>query len=228
MKNNKVRIQKILSNQQRLSRRKAEQAIRDKQVKVNGEFAHLGQLADPDIDDIWVDPSILNKPKTTIAFYKPRGIVTNCPQSGQTCIRDILPPHLTHLSSIGRLDKESEGLIILTDDGLLANHYLNAGVDHIRVYDVWLNKPLSESSRNRLQRGIPLLGGRTKPMTIEPISTTVSRWTLTEGKNRQIRRMAMDVGCYVTRLKRIQFGPILLDNLKSGKYRDITEYLQIK
>ncbi|NQY73817.1 MAG: rRNA pseudouridine synthase, partial [Candidatus Margulisbacteria bacterium] len=105
----KERLQKVLSAQNILSRRKAEEAISEGRIMVNGKVAVLGQKVDPEIDHIVVDPEILKTKYTTIAFHKPRGIVTNCPQGDERSISDLLPQHLRHLSSIGRLDKDSEG-----------------------------------------------------------------------------------------------------------------------
>lgn len=218
---NKIRLQKHLSQLNILSRRKAEEAIQKGLIKINGQTATIGQLVDPESDKIELDPSLQNKTYTTLLFHKPRGIVTNCPQQGEKEIKDLLPNELKHLSSIGRLDKDSEGLILFTDDGILAKSYLTPTTPHTRVYEVWIGLPLQPSQKQTLEKGIPLFGKITAPLSITCLSPTHLQWSMTEGKNRQIRRMLREVGHTVKRLKRIKFGPYSLENLQPNSYKII-------
>lgn len=215
----KERLQKVLSAQNILSRRDAEKAIKNGQIKVNGKVAIVGQKVDPAVDKIEIDPVLKQRRYTTIAFNKPRGIVTNCPQNDEKSIQDLLPKHLKGLSSIGRLDKDSEGLILLTDDGVVAKSYLGTDTPHTRTYEVWIDVPLTDDQRSKLESGIPLFGRTTKPLKINRKSPTHLIWRMQEGKNRQIRRMLQKMGRKVLRLKRIQFGEVALGGLRSGKFR---------
>ena len=218
-----IRLQKYLSEQQICSRRVAEDWIQRGWVQINGEPAVLGDKVDPNVDTITLaeDANQARQTTTTIAFHKPRGIMTNCPQKGDQEIRDLLPKSLEGLSSIGRLDKDSEGLILMTDDGVLANKLLNRGEHHEREYIVWLNKSISESMIEALRDGVMVLGQKTKRCVVERQKPKQVRMVLTEGKNRQIRRMMRVLGLTVVRLKRIRFGSIHLGDLTPGSYRKI-------
>lgn len=211
-----MRLQKYLSEQNILSRRQAEKAIANGLVRVNGEVAQIGQQIDPETDDVVVD-KLATPDKTLLLVYKPRGVVTNCPQAGEKEVVDILPVPYKHLHSIGRLDKDSEGLILFTDDGVLAKQLLTA--KHERVYEVWTHAPLADEQILQLERGVHILGVKTKPATITRLTpANKSLWVLHEGKNRQIRRMVQTCGTHVIRLRRIQYGAYKLGRLKPGQY----------
>lgn len=217
----KIRIQKHLSQQGILSRRKTETYIQNGWVKVNGEtVTDLGTHIDPDTDTITFSEEVeqIKQNYHYIALHKPKGIVTNCPQDDEKEIRDILPQHLKHLSSIGRLDKDSEGLILLTDDGIFAKKLLDPKKPHERKYIVKTASPLSEDDIDTLQSGVILFGNITKPLKIKPIKTQTYEFDMTEGKNRQIRRMVRLVDNTVVWLKRVAFGPIKLD-FERGKFK---------
>lgn len=220
-----MRIQKYLSEQNIASRRKSEEYILQGLVKVNGQVVqNLGFQFDPKADLIELDPQILaqNLQHTYLAFYKPSGIFTNCPEAGKKEIRDLLPPQYSHLSAIGRLDKESEGLILLSDDGIFAKSILSTKRPHTRAYKVWIDRELTESMQSALESGVSILGTKTQPVTIELISPRFFIMTMNEGKNRQIRRMLYSVGCKVIGLKRIAFGKVLLGPLNPGEFRSLT------
>ena len=217
-----VRIQKYLSQQNLLSRRKAEEYLQKGWIKVNGQVvSELGLKIDPEQDSIELAPEIQNIKQnyTTIAFHKPRGILTNQASPGEKEIRDFLPQELKHLNSIGRLDKDSEGLILLTDDGVFAKSILNTKQPHEREYLVTIDIVLTKDMQLKLENGVVILKTRTKSCQITRVSQKTFKIILTEGKNRQIRRMVNVVGANVLQLKRIRFGDIRLSAIQPGKYK---------
>jgi len=216
-----IRIQKYLSEKGILSRRKAEAAIKDGLIKLNGEVVvEMGIKIDPKHDKVEVDDALLNKIYTYLSYYKPRGIVTNCPQNDEEEIIDLLPSKYKELNSVGRLDKASEGLILLTDDGVFANQILNRNVHYKRVYKVRTNEPLTLDEIKDLEAGVTILDGvLTKPCIVIPKEDKAYIFEMTEGKNRQIRRMVETTDKWVTHLKRLQFGPLNLNTLKPGEFR---------
>ena len=132
----KQRIQKFLSQQKIASRRKVEEWIANGYIKINGDIDYGPVIIiDPDVDSIEILAPDYHKKKQVVAFYKPLGIVSNCPQKGERSIVDLLPDSMVHLATIGRLDKDSEGLILLSDDGVLANQCLNSGLEFEKEYD---------------------------------------------------------------------------------------------
>jgi len=218
-----MRIQKYLSLKNILSRRKAEEYLQKGWIKVNGEVVtELGTKIDPDRDIITlVDEARVHQKNTvTIVFYKPVGIVSNCPEPGQQQITDLLPKQFAELHTIGRLDKDSEGLILLTDDGVLAKNLLSH--EHVREYSVRVDKPVTQDMIERLESGVMVDGRWTLPTTITMLTPLTFIIRLNEGRNRQIRRMAEDVGLCVLHLKRFRFGPIVLGDLNKGECRLLT------
>jgi len=220
-----VRLQKYLSMQGILSRRKAEECIQKGWIKVNGKVVtQMGTTVIPGVDVVEVSEKVTDMKNsfTTIVYYKPMGVVTNLPQKGETEIRDLLPLQYKALSPVGRLDKESEGLIILTNDGILAKKLLSPNFPHEREYHVWIDVPFLASHMDRLMEGVVILGEHTKPVLIERISEFCYKFILTEGKNRQIRRMCKLVGRNVVQLKRVRFGNLAV-NLREGQYQEVSE-----
>ncbi|MGE4169684.1 MAG: pseudouridine synthase [Candidatus Margulisiibacteriota bacterium] len=218
------RIQKVVSNQGLLSRKETEAALVAGYIRVNGVVVtELGTRVDTDRDHITIDPAFSRRKKTYIAFHKPRGIVTNLPQAGEQEIKDLLPEKLKSLSAIGRLDKESEGLILLSDDGVFAKKILQPDdLPHEREYLVRIDRPLTEDMKHQLETGVQLLSTVSKPTTVIPVSTVTFRIIMVEGKNRQIRRMLQCLGARVVFLKRIRFHSIILGALAEGDYRHLT------
>lgn len=217
-----MRIQKYLSQQNILSRRKAEEYLKKGWITVNGVVVtELGTMVDPEKDHVALVPEALKTRNSniTIAFHKPVGIVSNCPEPGQKQITDLLPKELQHLHTIGRLDKDSEGLILLTNDGVLAKKLLST--EHVREYSVRVDKPITQDQVERLEKGIRMSGSYTLPCEIEILAPLHFIIRLREGKNRQIRRMAEAVGLRVIYLKRFSYGDIKLGDLKKGEYRVI-------
>jgi 23S rRNA pseudouridine2605 synthase len=217
----KVRIQKYLSQKGILSRRKTEEYIKKGWISVNGKIVEeLGFGIEPTKDKIEFSEEIDNIRENYIylALNKPKGIITNCAEPGEKEIRDILPEKYKHLSSIGRLDKESEGLILLTDDGIFAKSILNTDDPHEREYEVQINAPITEEMISELEQGLYILGKKTLPARITLLGSKTFRIVLREGRNRQIRKMLRAVSREVVRLKRIRFGNIKLNDLRPGYY----------
>lgn len=220
-----MRIQKHLSQSGIASRREAERWIQQGWIRVNGQVVtELGTQIDPETDRVEVvkPAGIVPSVRKVIVFYKPVNVVTNCPQGDEVQITDLLPKQYQTFNAIGRLDKASEGLILLTNDGIVSQRLLDPKFPHERVYEVDLNYALPESARQRLENGVQLFGEKTKPLTIDYLAADQVRMTMTEGKNRQIRRMMQKVGITVLRLKRVSFGPVHLGRLKSGECRELT------
>ncbi|MBT5855222.1 rRNA pseudouridine synthase [bacterium] len=217
-----MRINKYIAQEFGCSRREADKWIEKGWVTVNGNPPEPGQQVESDSDTVAVT-DLAKSTQTNaivIAFHKPRGIVTNCPQEDEKEITDLLPKKYKHLNSIGRLDKDSEGLILLTDSGAVARHYLNADIPHERVYEVTVGRPIMPDQLRALEDGLPILGQMTLPLTVEKLSPKQILMTMREGKNRQIRRMLLKLGLRVTRLVRLQFDQTTLDGLAAGEYRD--------
>ena len=156
-----------------------------------------------------------------VAFYKPLGIVSNCPQKGERSIVDLLPDSMVHLATIGRLDKDSEGLILLSDDGVLANQCLNSGLEFEKEYEITLDQPVDEDHLNAFESGLQLDDVMLKPVQTQQISSRKVRLILTEGKNRQIRRMFDYFNYRVHRLVRLRYHSLSLSNCRivSGQWK---------
>lgn len=226
------RLQKILSARGICSRRKAEEYIKKGLVKVNGKLAELGSKADPETDAIEVDGTVLEARKEMVYYlmYKPAGAVTTndetkeLKESKEKTVRDLLPRELRgKVFPVGRLDKDSEGLLLFTNDGVLAYRLTHPKFDHEKEYEVTVHQDVKEGQLKKLREGLLILGEKTKPAIVQKISTFKFRIALTEGKNRQIRRMAQKVGLTVTKLKRIRIGTLTDIKLESDKFRPLTD-----
>ncbi|MDD4527854.1 MAG: pseudouridine synthase [Candidatus Margulisbacteria bacterium] len=220
MENELVRIQKYFSNQKILSRRKTEEYIQKGWILLNGKtVTDLGTKINPLLDKVEISPLADKVEYTYLLFNKPWGVFTNCPEDGCEQITDLLPKKYSHLSSVGRLDKDSEGLILMTDDGTVANHFLNSGIEHEREYEVTIDTILTQGMIDKLESGIRMMDIVTKPAKVNVYSKQRFTITLSEGKNRQIRRMLRKVGANVIKLTRISFAGLKLGDLRSGDYR---------
>ena len=221
-----MRIQKYLSQQGICSRRKAEEFIRNGWVLLNQQVVtELGVLIDPVNDKIEVneEAKLALKQLIYLKFNKPRGVVTHSPQQGERDIKSFLPEKYHHCAPVGRLDKESEGLILLTNDGVFTRRLLDSNNPHERVYIVTVNKPLLIDDINKLEQGVFLMGKETKPCKINRLSPRQYKFFLKEGRNRQIRRMIQKVGSHVTKLKRVSFAHYSLNDLKEGCFIEFFE-----
>lgn len=215
-----IRLNKFLSEAGICSRREADRLIEAGRVSVNGKRASVGERVEADWE-ILVDGKRARKKqqKTLLAFYKPRGIVCTFERrKGQVNIIDFLdyPIRLTYA---GRLDKDSEGLIILTDDGELIHRMMRGANGHEKEYTVEIDKQVTEDFLEQMQKGIPILGKITRPCKAWKTGEKTFRIILTQGMNRQIRRMCEYLDCRVVKLKRIRIMNIELGDLKPGEYR---------
>ena len=226
MENNGVRINKYIAQCGYCSRRDADMLIEKTLVIVNGKPATPGMRV-TDRDDIRINGKPLNIPaqKVVLAYYKPIGVVcTGRDKHAKITIQDNLkyPQRLTYA---GRLDKESEGLIIMTNDGDLIDAMMRGANRHEKEYMVKVNKPLNEAALARMRSGIYLkeLELTTRECEITQTGTYTMKMILTQGVNRQIRRMCRAVGYEVRELKRTRVMNIQLGDLKPGEYRELTD-----
>jgi 23S rRNA pseudouridine2605 synthase/23S rRNA pseudouridine2604 synthase len=220
-----MRLQKFLSRAGICSRRKGEEYIKAGWVKVNGKIVtELGAKVDPEQDTVEVDSDAIrsDSPPTYIALNKPRGYVCSCHQQNEKIVLDLLDIS-ERVYPIGRLDKDSTGLLLLTNDGHLHHRLSHPSFNHEKEYEVTVAKPLPEGALRKLAKGLPMMGTRTRPARVKRISARRFRIVLQEGKNRQIRRMVRKVGGQVRDLKRIRVANIKLNNLPSGSWRYLTE-----
>ncbi len=221
------RLQKILSARGIASRRKAEEYIIAGLVTVNGKKAELGQKADPETDTIEVDGTVMQERADMLYYllYKPVGVEsTNVPGTPEApTVRDMLPPQLQgKIYPIGRLDKDSEGLLLLTNDGPLSFRLTHPKFEHEKEYDVTLKDDITDSSIEKLRKGIFIDGSKTKPAIVERLAKNAIRIRLTEGRNRQIRRMCSKVGSEVVRLVRTRITIITDPLIRVGKLRSLS------
>lgn len=219
-----IRIQKYLSAAGICSRRKAESHVRAGRVRVNGKTVTvLGTKINPDKDRIEVDGRRVGAAaqKIYIALNKPKGYVTSCDHPGQDLVVDLvdLPDRIY---PIGRLDKDSTGLLLLTNDGRLHHQLSHPSFDHEKEYEVTVQHPIADGVLHQLSQGIDLKGVKTRPARVERLSGRRFRIILKEGRNRQIRRMVSKVGHSVMRLKRLRMANVRLGSLPPGAWRHIT------
>lgn len=220
-----MRLQKFLSRAGICSRRKGEEYIKAGWVKVNGKIVtELGIKVDPERDAVEVDSDAIRSDSvlTYIALNKPKGYVSSCDQQNEKIVLDLLDIS-ERVYPVGRLDKESTGLLLLTNDGHLHHRLSHPSFNHEKEYEVTVAKPLPEGALRKLAKGLPMMGTRTRPARVKRISARRFGIVLQEGKNRQIRRMIRKVGNQVTHLKRIRIANIKLGNLPSGSWRYLTK-----
>lgn len=221
------RLQKILSARGIASRRKAEELIEQGLVTVNGVQATLGQKADPATDSIEVKGggvTALQKLEYYL-FCKPAGILTSSQVRRENdTVACLLPPALRGLvHPVGRLDKDSEGLLLLTNDGTLAYRLTHPRFDHEKEYEVTTREPMTDAALARLAKGMVILGQRTKPAAVKRLGPSRFSIALTEGKNRQIRRMVEKLGGEVARLARVRIVTLQDRALMTGKLRPLSQ-----
>ncbi|MDE3165377.1 MAG: rRNA pseudouridine synthase [Acidobacteriota bacterium] len=223
------RLQKILAQAGIASRRAAEKIITEGRVMVNGTVVtELGTKADLSADHIKVDGKMLHAPKRLVylALHKPDGCVTTVtdPEGRQT-VMDLLRGVKERVYPVGRLDYHSEGLLLLTNDGDLANRILSAHTHLAKTYQVKVTGELSEDEAQRFRDGVPILGRRTLPTGLKLIHRAQNPWyevRLFEGRNNQIRLMFKHFGKLVEKLKRVRIGPLELGTLKPTEFRHLT------
>lgn len=220
---NSINLNKFISSTGICSRRDAEKFIIAGRVTINKNVAQLGNRVF-DGDEVRVDGRLLkSKPKTLyIALNKPVGIVCTTDSKERKNIVKFIG-HPERLFPIGRLDKPSEGLIFLTNDGDIVNKILRAGNNHEKEYIVSVDKKITDNFIEKMSNGIPILGTVTQKCKVEKITDFVFKIILTQGLNRQIRRMCEYLGYEVTKLKRERIMNVSLDKLKTGDWRELTE-----
>lgn len=220
------RVQKILSKAGFGSRRACEKFIEDRRVTVNGTIITLGTKADPKVDDIRLDGNPIGKSEKLvyIALNKPKNMLSlNAPDDPRPSIFDLLNED-RHLYPVGRLDFDSEGLVLLTNDGELANRLSHPRYEHDKEYEVRVTRKPDDEQIAIWRRGVVLEDGyRTLPAEVEVKSFTKSgAWlkiVLREGKNRQIRRTGVRIGLPVRQIRRVRIGPLELGKLQPGNFR---------
>lgn len=223
------RLQKILSNYGIASRRKAEQMILDRRVRVNGNTASLGDVADDEEDVIEVDGVRLKKQpaRVVLMLNKPRGYVcTLSDEKGRKNVAELVSGCGARVYPVGRLDLNSEGLLLLTNDGELANRLTHPKKEVDKVYLVWLSHYIP-GCEDSIASPIEIDGRPTNPAKVEKLrqdgETALLRITIHEGRNRQIRRLCERANVTVTRLRRVAEGSLQLGDLKPGQWRVLTE-----
>jgi len=219
-----MRLQKFLSAAGVCSRRKGEALILAGRVTVNGDLiTTLGTQVDPDVDRVTVDgkPAALKSEHVYLALHKPEGYVTSCDHPGEKIVMELVETD-RRLFPVGRLDKESTGLLLLTDDGRIHHRLSHPSFDHEKEYEVTVDKPLTPGVLKKLGRGLVIQGKPTRPAQVKKLSTNRFLIILQEGRNRQIRRMVGKVGHTVKHLKRIRVAHIKLGKLKKGSWRHLS------
>ena len=223
------RLQKIISRYGVASRRQAEILLQEGRVRVNGNTAKLGDTADEAEDVIEVDGVRLKKvpPRLVLMLNKPRGYVTTMQdEKGRKNVSELVVDCGQRVYPVGRLDLFSEGLLLMTNDGELANRLMHPKGEIKKVYHVWVSR-FYEGAERKLTDSIEIDGRKTRPAKVRVLNrkeeTAMLEVELSEGRNRQIRRLCEHAGITVTRLKRVKEGSLSLGDLSVGKWRRLTE-----
>ena len=230
MKDNRIRLQKHLADCGVASRRKSEELIENRKVKVNGRVASIGDKVDPIRDKITVAGKTVvpvNK-KVYIMLHKPRGFVTTVSDElGRRCVTDLVKDVGVRVFPVGRLDKDSEGLLLMTNDGEFANNLTHPSKHVNKTYRTTVKGEVSDEQLLHLAEGVEIDGKTTLPcdcfVAERKSDRTVLIFIIHEGRNRQIRKMCDAVGLEVLRLKRTEIAGVKLGMLPQGKWRDLNE-----
>ncbi len=227
-----VRLQKMLADCGVASRRKSEELISAGRVRVNGRVAQIGDKVDPQNDKVYVGKRRVTgtaRPKLRyIMLNKPRGVLTTMSDDrGRKCVADLIKDIDERLYPVGRLDRDSEGMLLMTNDGEFANHVMHPKKHVNKVYRVTVRPNINDAQVSKLESGVVIDGRKTAPAQVRVVSREEERSVLEivirEGRNRQIRKMCDAVGLEVARLKRTAIGGVKLGGLRSGMYRDLTD-----
>ncbi|GBG05942.1 23S rRNA pseudouridine synthase F [Paenibacillus agaridevorans] len=218
-----MRINKFISETGFCSRREADKLVESGKVTINGVTAVLGSQAEQG-DDVRINGRQIGEQRrhVYIALNKPVGITSTSESHIKGNIVDFVG-HSERIFPIGRLDKDSEGLILLTNDGDVVNPILRSEGKHEKEYIVTVDRPITEAFVKGMSTGVKVLGSLTLPCKVTRVAERTFRIVLTEGRNRQIRRMCEALGFHVRRLKRVRIMNIHLGELAVGKWRDLTE-----
>ena len=229
-KNEPIRLQKFISQCGIASRRKAEEMILNGSVKVNGKTAVLGDKVTAE-DKVFLKGKRIVMPKTKFRYImlnKPRGFITTMNDDrGRKCVAQLVSNVGERVYPIGRLDKDSEGMVVFTNDGEFANKVMHPRNGVYKIYRVTVRPTIDEEQLIKLETGVEIDGKKTAPAIVHVIhkeqGRVVLEMILHEGKNREIRKMCEAVGLEVARLKRTQIGGVKMGMLKQGDWRDLTE-----
>ena len=220
-----MRLQKFLSAAGVCSRRKGEEYIKAGRVTVNSQIVvELGTKVDSTADLVQVDgkPVQFSQPLIYIALHKPIEFVTSCDHPGEKIVLDLVDIN-RRVYPIGRLDKDSTGLLLLTNDGRLHHKLSHPSFDHEKEYDVTVTKPITDGALRKMAQGLPMMGTQTRPARVQRVSARRFRIVLQEGKNRQVRRMVRKIGNQVAGLKRVRVANIKLGRLAPGAWRHLDD-----
>ena len=224
------RLQKLISAAGLMSRRAAEEAIQAGRIQVNGIPATLGDKADPDFDQILVDgvPLANREEKLYIMLYKPRGYVTTLSdEKGRKIVTDLLEGLETRVYPVGRLDLDSEGLLLLTNDGDFANRLMHPKHEVEKCYHAWVRGEQIQEKTDELRKPMILDGTPIRPAKVRILKASEQGCLLEivihEGRNRQVRKMCAQIGLNVTRLKRVREGSLCIGDLRPGQWRYLTQ-----
>ncbi len=226
----KIRIQKIIADSGVCSRRKAEELIGAGRVKVNGHPALIGQKLDPAKDLITIDGERVyfqrKKEHLYLMMHKPRGYLTSMSDDrGRRCVTELLPETELRVYPVGRLDLNSEGLLLFTSDGKFANDMMHPSREVSKTYRVTVRPDITDEQAAKLSSGVYIDGRLTAPAEVRILHKETNRVVMEivirEGRNRQIRKMCESVGLEVARLKRTAIGPLRLGMLKPGETRPL-------
>ncbi len=225
----KIRLQKYMADCGIASRRKSEELIASGKVKVNGKVASIGDKVDPKKDKVSVEGQAVRAETEFryIMLNKPRGFITTMSdERGRKCVAELVSDVGVRVFPVGRLDKDSEGLLLLTNDGEFANNLTHPSKHVPKTYRVTVRPAINEEILNHLMTGIMIDGKTTLPAQVKVLTQEPDRVVLEivicEGRNRQIRKMCEAEGLTVARLKRTAVGPVKLGMLKQGAWRDLT------
>ncbi|MBQ1546023.1 MAG: rRNA pseudouridine synthase [Clostridia bacterium] len=228
----KIRLQKLLAQCGVASRRGAEELIMQGSVKVNGKTAQIGDKVDPQKDKITVRGKRVSVAAKTKHYYimlhKPRGYVTTMKdEKGRKCVAELVRDFHTRVYPVGRLDRESEGLLLMTNDGDFANKVTHPTQHVAKVYRVTVRPDINKEQLEQMREGMVIDGKKTQPCDVHVIKREEGRVVLEvvlrEGRNRQIRKMCEKLGVEVARLKRTAIGQVKLGMLPQGKWRELSQ-----
>ena len=229
MQDQKIRLQKMLADCGVASRRKAEELIQQGKVKVNGHVAQIGDKVNPKTDHVTVAGRriVASRQYYYIMLHKPRGYVsTMSDEMGRKCVAELVKDIPARVYPVGRLDRDSEGLLLMTNDGEVANLIMHPSKHVPKTYRVTVRPDISEEQLALMNVGMEIDGVRTAPADAWVISREPGRVVLEiilrEGRNRQIRKMCEQLGVEVARLKRVAVGQVKLGMLQPGKWRNLT------
>ena len=217
-----MRINKLFSNLGICSRRETNRLIEEGRVKVNGVLSIPGQWVEQEDEILIDDKPITEKKKIYIAFNKPVGITCTSASEVKDNIIDFIN-YKEYIFPVGRLDKESRGLILMTNDGDLANKILNSDNYHEKEYVVTVDKPINNNFINHMSTGVYILGEKTRSCKVTKVDEYIFKIILTQGLNRQIRRMSKALGYNVIDLERIRICSINIEGIDLGKWRHLSD-----